>query len=446
MNDYMLNIEKNKLIIGLSVGILGLALVILGANFSYLLAFGVLVGILMVISILAKPETGLYFIAAVIPIGRYTVPGLPFYMTMADGLIIIALFSLILRKLVYEKRYKLITDKIFVLLILFTLFSGLSIYNSLNKMSSFFEFIQTIEYFVIIPYLIFDLTKNIKQVRNILWILVVFCGLFSLYGIYEGLVLGMRSMSIAGHANAFGIYLAMIIPITYALFLSAKNKSKKVILIGILGLSGAALLLTLSRAGWLAAIIAILIINFKVGIKRSLIVGLSVLLIFIATSHFYMPDQVKERFKTITSGAEDTSGGRIEQYENALEMVKMHPFLGVGLNEAIRYNEVVETKGGPKIRAEMHNVYLAIASERGLIALVFFLSFVLIYLVSLWRNSTFTNIYGVYFLAMLASSVAFLFGNMFHNSVGRGNGNLFMMIVGMALALQNLYKRDYVKA
>ena len=351
------DVKKNKLLAICASFILAIVLVVIGIYSSALIAIGVLAGIVATIVIFTKPELGLYILAVVVPIGRFTVPGLPFKMTIADIIILLIFASWILRKLVYEKKYAVVKDKIFVLLVLFTVFSGLSIYNSLNKMSSFFEFIQTIEYYVIIPYLIFDLTRNIKQVRNILWILVAFCGLFSLYGIYEGLVLGLRSTSIAGHANALGIYLAMIIPVIYSLFLSENNKSKKIILIGLLTLGGVALLLTLSRAGWLAAFICILIINFKAGIKRSLMIGLSVLLIFIVVSHFYMPEQIKDRFESFTSDEKDTSGGRVEQYKNALEMIKMHPFLGVGMNEAIRYNEVVETKGGSKVRAEMHNVY-----------------------------------------------------------------------------------------
>jgi hypothetical protein len=46
---------------------------------------------------------------------------------------------------------------------------------------------------------------------------------------------------------------------------------------------------------------------------------------------------------------------------------------------------------------------------------------------------------------MFAASLSFLLGNLFHNSVGRGNGNLFMMIVGMVLALHNIsraYEKD----
>jgi O-antigen ligase len=439
-----MNFKRKCLIIGVGI-LLAVGFVVLYLYSSFLIALIALFAVISSVVILTKPELGLYILAVVVPIGRYTIPGLPFQMTAADVIIIVIFVSWLLRKLAYEKRYAVVKDKMFIFLALFTIFSGLSILNSQDKLDSFFEFIQTIEYFIIIPYLIFDLTKDVKQIKNILWILVSFGGLFSLYGLYQGVALGMRATSIAGHPNAFGIYLAMIIPIVYSLFLVEKRKANKVLLISMLVLCGGCLLTTLSRAGWLAAFLGILFINIKLGIKRSLMAGLVVLLIFTVIGFFYMPEQVKSRFETFTSKEKDTSGGRIEQYENAFDMIKAHPLLGVGLNEAIRYNEVTETEGGPKIRAEMHNFYLAIASERGLIALVFFLIFVFMYLSNLWRSSSFSNIYGVYLLAMFAASLSFLLGNLFHNSVGRGNGNLFMMIVGMVLALHNIsraYEKD----
>jgi O-antigen ligase len=438
--------NNNKyLIISLSI-ILSIAFVILCVYSSFLIALGAIAATLATVLIFTKPELGLYILALVIPVGKFTFPGLPFKMTAADVIIILILISWLLRKLVYEKRYAVVKDKLFIFLVLFATFSGLSILNSHSKLSSFFEFIQTVEYFVIIPYLIFDLIKNTKQIRKILWIFVLTGGLFSLYGIYEGIVLGVRSASLAGHPNAFGIYLAMIIPIGYSLFLTEVRKDKKVILIALIILCGISLLATLSRAGWLAAFVSLLMINYKIGVKRSLLIGSVALLIFVIIGSFYLPVQIKDRFMTFTSHEHDTTGGRIEQYENAFDMIRMHPFLGVGLNEAVRYNLVTETEGGPKIYAEMHNFYLAIASERGLVALFFFLIFIGIYLAEIWSKCSFASRYGPYFMAMFASSLAFLFGNMFHNSVGRGNGNLFMMIVGMFLALQSLVGDKCAKA
>lgn len=443
MNGYALNIEKDKLIICASIAILGLSLSIIGVNFSFILAFGILIGILMAISIFVKPETALYFIAAIVPIGRFTMPGLPFYMTVADALIVITLFSWIMRKLVYEKRYKLANDKIFVFLAIFAIVSGLSLYNCQDKMRGIFELIQTIEYFIIIPYLFFDLIKNTKQVKNIFWTMAIASCFFAPWGIYEALFRGMRATSIAGHPNAFGIYLAMIIPMAYVLLLDEKHPLRKTFLLGLLVILGLTLMATISRAGWLAASVALILINYKKGIKKTITISLIIIALVGLLVSFYMPETISERIKTITEGKMETTGGRLQQYKNALNMIKAHPFLGVGMDEGYKYN-VFSERGqgiGGEGRAEIHNFFLSIASERGLFSLLAFLGFIFIHLK---RMNTLSNLklknFSSLSLICFTASVAFLIGNLFHNSVGRGNGNMFMMFVGLGLALQSIYR------
>ena len=390
---------------------------------------------------------GLYFIAIVVPIGRFTVPGLPFFMTAADVLIILTMLSWLFRKLAYEKKYKMVNNNLFVFLGLFTIFSGLSIYNCIDKVGGTIEFIQTVEYFIIIPYICFDLIKSLRQIRIIAWLMALMSIPFALWGIYEGVILGGRAVSIAGHPNAFGIYLAMIIPLTYVLLLNENNKFAKLILTGALAISAFALMATISRAGWLAASISLVVINFIKGIKKTAILTLSIICLVALLVSFYLPDTVSQRFQTFTKPTSATTGGRLQQYKNALEMIKAHPFFGVGIDEAVRYNlyseqEDLSQKGG----GEIHNFYLSFAAERGLLAFISFITFVFLYLRRLYKLSNLKiPLISDYSLIFLGCSLSFLVGNMFHNSIGRGNGNLFMLIVGMALALNSIYKAEYVK-
>jgi len=447
MNGFAIDINKNTLIMVIGIALLGITLAILGTNFSYFFAFGVLIGILMVISIFMKPESGLYFIAAVIPIGRFTMPGLPFNFTLADGLIIIALFSWILRKLAYEKKYRLAKDKLFIFLSIFAVFSGLSLYNCQDKLRGSIELVQTIEYFIIIPYLFFDLIKNTKQIKGILWTMVIASAFFAPWGIYEAVVKGIRATSIAGHPNAFGIYLAMLIPIAYVLLLDEKHPLKRLFLIGLLVILGLALMATISRAGWLAATFSLLIVNYKKGIKKTATLSLVIMILVGILVAFYIPNTVSKRIKTITEVKTETAGGRLEQYKNALNMIKSHPFLGVGINEAVRYNIYREKKGsGSQVGGEIHNFYLSTAAERGLFAFFTLLGFIFLHLKRLnklvnLRLGSLSNLS----LICLTSSLGFLLGNLFHNSIGRGNGNMFMMIVGVALVLESIYRHPTVR-
>lgn len=445
MNIAYINLNANKIFIGLLIVLIAVGLPLLGSITSYLYAFGILIAVAVTIAILVKTQVGLYLIAAVVPVGRYTVPGLPFQMTLADILLIIMLFSWIIRKLVYEKRYKLVNDSIFAFLALFVMFSGLSLYNSQNITRSTFELIQTIEYFLIIPYLFFDMIRNTRQVKKIFWTVVLMSAVFAPIGLYEAIIKGVRATSIAGHPNAFGIYLAMVLPIAYTLFLDEKHPGKKIFLLGLLSLLGFTLMATISRAGWLAAFLALAIVGLKKGIKKSLVIGLVVIGIVGLLVSVFMADTVSSRLGTITEVKTETTGGRIQQYENAFAMIKAHPLLGVGLNEAIRYNITTEVEGGPQIRAEIHNFYLAVAAERGLFALCALLIALGMFLIRMNKiaDEKLKTI-SPYAVILLASSVAFLVGNMFHNSVGRGNGNFFMILVGIGLALSSI-KRSHAK-
>ncbi|MCK5306499.1 MAG: O-antigen ligase family protein [Candidatus Omnitrophica bacterium] len=447
MIDNMRDIQIKKIaLLGLLI-ISGFLLAVLSALYSFAVALGVLLGVLASIAIFVKPEMGLYFIAIVVPIGRFTVPGLPFFMTAADVLIILTMLSWLFRKLAYEKKYKMVNNNLFVFLGLFTIFSGLSIYNCIDKVGGTIEFIQTVEYFIIIPYICFDLIKSLRQIRIIAWLMALMSIPFALWGIYEAVILGGRAVSIAGHPNAFGIYLAMIIPLAYVLLLNENNKFAKLILTGALAISAFALMATISRAGWLAASISLVVINFIKGIKKTAILTLSIICLVALLVSFYLPDTVSQRFQTFTKPTSATTGGRLQQYKNALEMIKAHPFFGVGIDEAVRYNlyseqEDLSQKGG----GEIHNFYLSFAAERGLLAFISFITFVFLYLRRLYKLSNLKiPLISDYSLIFLGCSLSFLVGNMFHNSIGRGNGNLFMLIVGMALALNSIYKAEYVK-
>jgi len=445
MNIASINLNANKIFIGLLIVLVAVGLSLLGAITNYLYAFGILIAVAVTIAILVKTQVGLYLIAGVVPVGKYTVPGLPFQMTLADILLIIMLFSWIIRKLVYEKRYKLVNDSIFAFLALFAVFSGLSLYNTQNITRSTFELIQTIEYFLIIPYLFFDMIKNAGQIKKIFWVIILMSALFVPFGLYEAIAKGMRATSIAGHPNAFGIYLAMVLPIAYTLFLDEKHPGKKIFLLGLLSLLGFTLMATISRAGWLAAFFAMAIVGLKKGLKRSFVIVLVTIGIVGLLVSIFMADSVSSRLKTITEVQTETTGGRVQQYENAISMIKAHPFLGVGLNEAIRYNITTETEGGPRIHAEIHNFYLAVAAERGLFALCALLIVLGMFLIRMNKiTDEKLKTISSYAVILLASSVAFLVGNMFHNSVGRGNGNFFMILVGVGLALSSI-SRSYEK-
>jgi O-antigen ligase len=426
-------LNKNKYFFPLAI-LVAVALSIFTAKYSFVISVILFLGLLATLFIFSKPELGLYFIAFVIPIGRYTLPGIPFNVTASDVLIIITLVSWLTRKLVYEKKYKPANDSLFIFLSIFCIFSALSLFNCNDKMRGSIELIQTFEYFLVIPYLFLDLIKNKKQIMIILWMMVAGSLIYAPLGILEA-VRGMRATSIAGHANAFGAYLAMIIPIIYSLLLKEKRHLQRFIIVCSLVLSALAFMGTLSRGSWLALFASMLVLSFKEGFKKNFIIGVTFIVIISGLVAFLMPEMVSSRIRTMTEMQVETTGERLEQVDNAINMIKTHPFLGVGLNETPDYNPFQHAQG------EVHNFFLQIGAERGLGALTIIIAFFSFYIYRLNKmTNTFIGDYKDYSVVFLSISIAFLVASLFGYPVGRGNANVFMMFVGMSLALSSINK------
>ena len=79
---------------------------------------------------------------------------------------------------------------------------------------------------------------------------------------------------------------------------------------------------------------------------------------------------------------------RVQYMNMAFEMIQEYPFLGVGFNNFQLYSEPTqEAFPGYFFHSKVHNVYLLIASEIGLIGGVFFLLFLWVILKTAWLTA-----------------------------------------------------------
>ena len=193
-----------------------------------------------------------------------------------------------------------------------------------------------------------------------------------------------RIGGLMGHPNLLSAYLALLLPIFVALLFSHKKLLPKIAL-GAIILSGVtALVMTLSRSGWLAfgvAVIAFMALTFlhprmrgRFFVHRVLII-ITMFAVLAAAS-----GPVLKRIQQSNSGA---ISFRLEWMAVAWEMVKEKPVLGFGLNSFV-YNLPGHTKYGSTqglykkfggVWPPVHNIFLLIWSEQGTIGLLFFLGF-----------------------------------------------------------------------
>lgn len=213
----------------------------------------------------------------------------------------------------------------------------------------------------------------------------------------------IRSFSTLGHPNYLGIYLAMVLPFFYYLFVkvSAKGgatygrKSYKACpesnrrVKGLIWLSfilaSLSLLFTLNRGGWLAAlgmsIFFFLVLFFKKKqLSLKLIVKLSLIIIFFSSFFWgsFWGNGVSERTELMFSDKVSSMTIRLNEYKFAWQKIKEKPVLGYGLDNYIfvsqeRYRSPEELFRDARPMDRVHNLFLDILIRSGVLGLGVFL-------------------------------------------------------------------------
>lgn len=180
------------------------------------------------------------------------------------------------------------------------------------------------------------------------------------------------------HANSFGAILAL----TYALLLGIRRGTSDAAqrLFSTLSIlvTLVAILLTFSRAAYLAVVVATGLNFLRVRLPRKIV------FVAIATALlFALPDAVWQRvgYGLDTGDANEISAGRVENlWVPLLDDVGQHPLLGQGLN-AILWTDAQRARRIFPMSLS-HNAYLDLMLDFGILGTVFILGAYLV----LWRN------------------------------------------------------------
>lgn len=192
----------------------------------------------------------------------------------------------------------------------------------------------------------------------------------------------VRAYGTFTHPNVLGAYLALFLP---WLFWRIVNKRATYSALGLLVLTLSALFFTFSRAAWLAAAAGLLflVVVFKREHLRltgkgwlGLLGGVFLLAGFLFSNTFNDPFSLARRQ---------------ELNQLALRMVKDSPLLGVGWgNFMVRLDDFGRVSGWTRFLQPVHNVFLLVAAETGLVGFTFwslFFFLLLFALLKFWRFS-----------------------------------------------------------
>jgi len=241
----------------------------------------------------------------------------------------------------------------------------------------------------------------------------------------------MRIGGTVGSSNFAAAYLSISLASAASLLFTNLGRAHKCLAMAVLGLGGVALIFTFSRGGWVALALAVTVICLLVWSRRgfSLKTPIAVLLIL---GMLYLPFQsvISARLLGDDKGSAES---RIPLMKLAFRIIEDNPVLGVGANN---FTVVMDRYLTPEFRHSflfaVHNKYLLVLSETGIIGLLAFLAFLLDALRKGWQCWALQD----RLLSPLALGFAAgIAGHMVHMSVDVFRGRPTQQLLWLAAAL-----------
>lgn len=239
---------------------------------------------------------------------------------------------------------------------------------------------------VLIFFLMINLVNTRKRFRSLVSA-VVLCGIplgmnaiksylngdFALRGTrIQGLGEGLF-----GNPNDLAICLNMLLPLTVVIGMTSHGV-RRLIFLGSALIMAAGIMVTYSRGGFLGLIFALLFMLWKLSRRRRI---RSMILVFVVAGVLLpvLPGSYGKRILTIFSSDSDTTGSstqRKELLDNAFNVIRHHPIVGVGFGNFPIYS-IHELAA--------HNSYVEITAELGIFGLLAYLIVIFAPLRSLGR-------------------------------------------------------------
>lgn len=234
------------------------------------------------------------------------------------------------------------------------------------------------------------------------------------------------------HPNVFGGFMLMAPLITYHLFTLTEERWKRGLFCAAIFFQIFTLFLTFSRAALIGFLLATLVWLFFRRKEKPIVKSVGLIFVLSCTlSLFLLLPALQDRGGVINYNqvAQVSDQGRVVFNDIAIGMVKKHPLMGVGYNNyTLHMQEFSPQKLEPIQFFPVHNIYLLVAAEEGLIGLFLFLLFLGAVIVKALKGSVSPTA-----SSLLAIFVGFLFiGGCDFYLLGSQHGKLmFFLIAGL---------------
>lgn len=366
--------KKKELILPIGLGII-FSLIYYKLPLNYFVLF--LLGTMGVVLILHDIRLGIF--AAVIL--------LPFMPDMLNLLYMIFMVGVYLYKALFKDINPLTKEPMDLPILVFALLILISTITSIDPLGSF----RDLAIHLTAMGFMFVLVNSIKTKKDfniLITFLVIAATLVALYGLYQYKVgvdmedkwvdaannpdVKTRVFSVFGNPNILAEYLIMIIPISISLFWYSKKLNKKAIFLGISLVLMLALVLTLSRGGWIGFAFGILI--FVILIEKKLLLSIIPLVL---GGVYFLPQSILNRISSIGNLRDSSNAYRLKMWGITLDIIRDNWLVGVGFGY-IPFKYTFETYIRTMPVYHSHNTYLQITGEMGILGLIVFLGLIFI--------------------------------------------------------------------
>ncbi len=269
----------------------------------------------------------------------------------------------------------------FLYMVIFLMVQVLSLYyGGVDSMLVEIDFWSTYMLFVTISIL---LINDARSLERYVWGMIIGSMVVVFYGIYA--VYASLPAAVGGRAGAFGMYenhndysfiIIMVLPFIYMYWKSQASTSIRLLLMLFLLACVFGIFLSLSRGGMLALVVEVgLIVIIAMDKKKRFRYLLMLSILGVAAISYQWAAREANQGDIYT--VEDSEYSREELWKAGKNMVKEHPWLGVGSRRFGEFSQEYGEISHDNINKNAHNTYIEVIADSGLIG---FVPFVLMFL------------------------------------------------------------------
>ena len=343
-----------------------------------------------------------------------------------------------------RKKQKFVFPSFFWPLIVYVALSLISSFLSVNPEASLKDSKELL-LFLIIPtvYTGFSKEKVLKKANLALLASGYLSCLYSLFYFFFKASPRERIEGFMGQVMTQGGLLLLFSCMALSMLLFTKDKIRYLWGLAFL-LSLFALILTQTRSAWVGLIVAASLILFLYKPRALIIMPLVVGLFYIAS-----PQSIKKRALSIFSLKYSTNKYRIEWAKAGIKIVRDFPLFGTGPDtvDKVFQNPKYGLSKEAKRLPHLHNNILQIGAERGLPALLAWLTFMMwafISLIKLLKNKD-PTLYPLAIAAMTALLALFIAGFFEYNFADSEITMLFLYMITIPFSLARIQRKEAMK-